>query len=282
MAQKARGQLCTGQNQLAGGSQDVGTWTGRALARTAQLWDTQNRFQMKCQCSAKTLCHSSLPVGFWCDLSADIHLLLTKQCGQTEHGQRRGCKQHLRASVQVLFACEIPVFFYPFMLESKNPTLAQRDLKPIGFYCTNQTDTEHSEGHKALGSPRDAGCSIWERAWGSCGAMYCWHVSSWAGFKTLLLELSLSKVLLFMLLVIAIKMGFIVVSSRIFTACPCCDFGVSPQMQQLQHRQRKACPAQPRGELRPSAANSAGARKNAPVPWLWKPRECLWLLPEEG
>lgn len=92
MTQKARGQLCTGQNQLAGGSQDVGTWTGRALARTAQLWDTQNRFQMKCQCSAKPLCHSSLPEGFWCDLSADLHLPLTKQHSQTgtEHGQGEG------------------------------------------------------------------------------------------------------------------------------------------------------------------------------------------------
>lgn len=55
--------------------------------------------------------------------------------------------------------------------------------------------------------------------------MYCWHVSPWAGFKTLLLELSLSKVLLFVLLVIAIKMVFIVVSSRNFTACPCCYSG---------------------------------------------------------
>lgn len=55
MTQKARGQLCTGQNQLARGSQDVGTWTGRALARTAQLWDTQNRFQMKCQSLCATL-----------------------------------------------------------------------------------------------------------------------------------------------------------------------------------------------------------------------------------
>lgn len=41
--------------------------------------------------------------------------------------------------------------------------------------------------------------------------MYCWHVSPWAGFKPLLLELSLNKVLLLVLLVRAVKIVFIVV-----------------------------------------------------------------------
>lgn len=65
--------------------------------------------------------------------------------------------------------------------------------------------------------------------------MYCWHISPWAGFKTLLLELSLNEVLLLVLLVIAIKIVFIVVLSQNFTARPCCYFEVSPQMRQLQH-----------------------------------------------
>lgn len=62
MAQKAK-------ISWQGSSQGMGTRTGRALGSTAQLRDTQNTLQLKCQCSAKPLCPSALPGGFWCDLS---------------------------------------------------------------------------------------------------------------------------------------------------------------------------------------------------------------------
>lgn len=100
----------------------------------------------------KPLCHSSLPEGFWCDLSADLHLPLTKQHGQMDTRAQRGCNSTSELRCRFCLLVKSQSLFTPFCWNPITLHWHEGTQNQLVFIAQIKTDRARSRT-QSRGSP---------------------------------------------------------------------------------------------------------------------------------